>query len=404
MASTSGLPDIVSQLFTVNPAAATQLVFTTAPPSSTTAGAAIAVQLTAHDAFGNTATGFTGQVTLTLGPSGTLGGTTTASAVAGIATFANLSIQQAGSGYAITAAASGIPNVVSPSFTVNPGAAAQIVFTTAPPASTTAGTAIAVQLTARDAFGNTATSFTGPVMLTLLPSGTLGGTTTVNAVEGIATFTSLVIEQAATGYTLTASVAGIADAVSPSFTVSPGAAVQLAFTTAPGTTTAGAPIMVQLTARDSFGNTATSFTGAVTLGLGPSGTLGGTTTIDAVGGIATFADLTIEQAATDYVITASASGMANVVSPSFAVNPGVAAELEFTIPPTSTTAGTTMPVQLMARDAFGNTATGFTGNMTLTLGPSGTLGGTTTVNAVGGIATFADLTIEQAATGYTLTA
>ncbi|MFD1808004.1 hypothetical protein ACFSHQ_07035 [Gemmobacter lanyuensis] len=45
--------------------------------------------------------------------------------------------------------------------------------------------------------------------------------------------------------------------------------------------------------------------------------------------------------------------------------------------------------------------------MTLAIGTnagSGTLSGTKTVNAVNGVATFSGLSIDKAATGYTLTA
>jgi len=44
-------------------------------------------------------------------------------------------------------------------------------------------------------------------------------------------------------------------------------------------------------------------------------------------------------------------------------------------------------VEVTARDAFGNVATGFAGNVTLAIGSNpggGTLGGTTTVAAVAG--------------------
>src|SRR2546430_17729445 len=78
------------------PISATQLVFSV-EPSTTSAGAAItpAVQVTALDASNNTATGFTGNVTVAIGTnpgSGTLAGTATVAASAGVATFANLSI------------------------------------------------------------------------------------------------------------------------------------------------------------------------------------------------------------------------------------------------------------------------------------------------------------------------
>ncbi len=50
--------------------------------------------------------------------------------------------------------------------------------------------------------------------------GILSGTTTKNAVAGVATFSDLSINQAGTGYTLTASATGVADATSNAFNIS----------------------------------------------------------------------------------------------------------------------------------------------------------------------------------------
>src|SRR5947208_9489363 len=72
----------------------------------------------------------------------------------------------------------------------------QLVFTVQP-ASGRAGSAIspAVQVTARDVYGHTVTSFTGNVTMSLgvNPTGaTLSGTTTVAATSGVARFSNLV--------------------------------------------------------------------------------------------------------------------------------------------------------------------------------------------------------------------
>src|SRR5207253_322315 len=99
--------------------AATRLVFTvqpgptTAGSPSTPAGAAItpAVQLTARDAFENTATGFTGNVSVALANNpggGTLSGSTSAAAVSGVASFGSLTVNRTGSGYALTASTAGL--------------------------------------------------------------------------------------------------------------------------------------------------------------------------------------------------------------------------------------------------------------------------------------------------------
>ena len=83
------------------------------------------VTVAVQDAAGRTVR--TGQyaVTLALGSPadrGKLDGTLTASTVNGIATFADLRIARPGSGYTLTASASGLAGAASPAFSVGPGA------------------------------------------------------------------------------------------------------------------------------------------------------------------------------------------------------------------------------------------------------------------------------------------
>src|SRR5207249_3168017 len=113
--------------------------------------------------------------------------------------------------------------------------------------------------------------------------------------------------------------------------------------------------------------------------------------------------------ATVYSPTTSATGPATLSLHDALPISGSAATLVFTVQPTSTVAGgsITPAVEVTARDANGNTATGFTGNVTLAIGtnPSGgVLSGTATHAATGGVATFAGLAIDKTGTGYTLTA
>jgi hypothetical protein len=85
----------------------------------------------------------------------------------------------------------------------------------------------AVKVTALDALGNYAISFNGSVTIAiannggLLMPGTLSGTRTVTAVNGVATFSDLSIDQIGNGYTLQASASGLTSAVSVPFNVGP---------------------------------------------------------------------------------------------------------------------------------------------------------------------------------------
>jgi hypothetical protein len=77
-------------------------------------------------------------------------------------------------------------------------------------------------VTVKDADGNTVTAYTGPVTIALGANpagGTLSGTTTVNAVGGVATFAGLSIDKAGAGYTLVASAAGLSSSTSTAFTI-----------------------------------------------------------------------------------------------------------------------------------------------------------------------------------------
>ena len=83
----------------------------------------------------------------------------------------------------------------------------------------------AVQVKALDAGGNPVTSFNGSVTIaighnggTVLP-GTLSGTTTVTAVNGVATFSNLSIDQLGNGYTLVVSGANVFGAESAPFNI-----------------------------------------------------------------------------------------------------------------------------------------------------------------------------------------
>src|SRR5207249_1397583 len=271
--------------------------------------------------------------------------------VSGVASFASLSIAKVGTGYTLTAAAAGLPAATSATFNVTPGTAAKLVFTVQP-SNTAAGAAItpAVQVTAQDALGNTASGFTGTgtVALGTNPTGaTLAGTTTVTAAGGVATFGTLSVDKVGTGYTLAATAPGLSGATSSAFTVTVGAATQFVFSVQPSATAAGAAITpaVKVTALDAGGNVATGFAGsvAVALGTNPSGgTLAGTTTVPAVSGVASFGSRSLNKVGSGETVPAAAPfqpALTGATSTPFDISPGQAAQLLFTVQPAGTTAG-----------------------------------------------------------------
>lgn len=202
-------------------------------PSGGTAGATItpAVQVAAHDAQGLTDTSFTGVVSLavtdSLGhstPSDTLFGTTAHTAVAGVATFSDLSLDQGCLGCRLLATAGGVASASSAQFWIQKITATHLVFTVQP-STTVAGAPIAnVVVTAVDDSGHTALTFTGTITIAIganPANGTLSGTTQVAAVAGVAQFGDLHINAPGTGYTFTATTSGLPVATSVPFDITP---------------------------------------------------------------------------------------------------------------------------------------------------------------------------------------
>jgi alpha-tubulin suppressor-like RCC1 family protein len=269
----------------------------------------------------------------------------------------------------------------------------------------------------QDASGRTVTSATSVVTVALGTNpagGTLSGTTTANAVNGEAIFDGLSINKAATGYTLVASSGALVTDTSAPFTITPAAAAKVIFIGQPNDGTAGVALApeVAVAIQDAFGNSAPSATSAVTVGIGTNpngGTLSGTKTVNAANGVASFPGLSINKAASGYTLVASAGALITDTSAPFTITPAAAATLLFIVqPPTfAERAQYFAPaVEVAIRDSFNNTVVGSTDPVTLSLGNpgGGTLGGTTTVNASAGVATFADLSIDRPGTAYALLA
>src|SRR5438045_2029526 len=144
-------------------------------------------------------------------------------------------------------------------FDITPATATQLAFIVQP-SNTVAGAAIspAVQVTALDPAGNPVPSFTGSVTVALgtNPGGsTLSGTTTVAAVNGVASFGDLSANKTGTSYALsaTATATGLNPATSSGFNITPGAAIQLVFGTQPSTTVAARQISPAVKARQPAG-------------------------------------------------------------------------------------------------------------------------------------------------------
>ena len=118
--------------------------------------------------------------------------------------------------------------------------------------------------------------------------------------------------------TITAANATVSTTLS--VTVTTGAATQLALRTQPGGAALGSALAPQpvVEIRDAAGNLVTSSTAAVTVALATGGgSLGGTLTVPAVGGVATFTGLTVSGIVGPRTLTFTSTGLGSVVSAEF---------------------------------------------------------------------------------------
>jgi len=135
--------------FTVDPGPPSQIGFSTQPGASIV-GSPIAGPPTVavQDSLGNTVTATNAAITVAIGANpggGTLSGTLTKNTISGAASFNDLTINQLGNGYTLTASASGYTNVTSSAFNLTPSSInLSLVRTIGTNSSKTTGTSISV--------------------------------------------------------------------------------------------------------------------------------------------------------------------------------------------------------------------------------------------------------------------
>lgn len=376
----------------IPPPTETKLVFLQQPPANGGAGVPLspAVTVAAQDQFGNTYTADSSStVTLTLNGGTFNGGGNTATAIVsnGVATFNNLLVSAAGT-YTLTATDGALSSATSSSFTVAANAKLAI---TQQPTQTTAGVAIqpAVTVAVEDQGGNVVSTDTSTVTLTISHGSFANGSTTMTAaaVNGVATFSNLVIN--ATGnYTLVATDGVLIQAQTNPFNVV-ATASKLVFTQQPGNTYAGEAINPSVTValEDSFGNIALADTSTVTLTLNGGTLFGGATTATsaAVNGIATFNNLVVT-APGSYTLTATDNSLASAVSSSFAIGTHSLMSID------DNNANNTGPIPQVVYSAptsrWVQSPTALAGNFDGTLTADASGGDTATVNFTGTLITL----------------
>jgi len=269
---------------------ATHLAFLQGPPASVTAGASLGLTVEVLDSGNHVVTGENSMVTIALtGNAGgaTLGGTTTAALVNGVATFSGLSLAKAGT-YTLTASDGVLTTAKSGNVIVAADAGSgQLVIASQPGAAVVGGAMGPLVVDLEDQFGNvltTGTEASAAVVLSIVAGpggGNFGGaaTLTAKASKGVATFSKETLSAAGT-YTLGLSAPGVAAA---QFTesITPGATHVAAPRVA--ASTFGQTISISSTLTSDAGKTI-PFTGVVSL-VDAGNTVLGTATLTATGAV-----------------------------------------------------------------------------------------------------------------------
>ncbi len=335
-------------------------------PSPTIAGDAHQVTVTAFDAYGNVATGYTGTVGLTssdpsFAPPGdhtfTLG-------EAGVHQFSATLTRSGSRSITATDQSDGALAATQSGIVVHPADATTLVvegFTS--PA--TAGAAHSFTVTAKDPYTNTATGYLGTVTFTSsdgaadLPA----DYTFLAGNNGTKSFSATLHTPGSRSITATDTVDGSITGSQSGIMVGAGTLDRFVVAGYPDPTTAGVSHPFTVTAKDASGNTITDYSGTVTITTDDSAVTppGPYTFTVGEGGIHTFA-MALETVG-NRSITA-ADGAATGSQTSITVTAGSAAALTITNPyPSTTVAGVSHSFTIRVTDGSGNTASGYRGTV-----------------------------------------
>ena len=323
----------------------------------------------------------------------TLGGTLSIAAVNGVAQFTDLTLDKAGSGYTIRVSDDGLdPSVTTTSIEVTPAAATQLLVSSQPPVAVEPGQQFGIVVTATDAYGNTDTTFSGVVQLSLAPTtsgAVLGGTLSVTAQSGVVHVSDLTVDLVGTGYQIQATGEGLTTLSEP-FEVRPVVATHLAVIAQPPEFVAvGSSFSLTIAAVDAAGNLDTTFNGPVRIAIGDGpleATLGGTLNVQASSGQATFSDLTLDQVGAGFSLYAWTESLGAVSTNLVSVDLPAQWVQVIVQPPETVISGSTFGLTVAFVDANGQTVRSYNEPVTVTLqnGYNSTLTGTTQVTGPAG--------------------
>ncbi len=262
-----GSVDGIHSNITVSPSSAT-LLTVAGIDDPITAGTANTVTVTAKDPYNNTATGYTGTVAFTSNDSfATLPNNYTfVGGDAGIKSFTNgVTLKTAGE-RSVTATDTVTSSITGTqaNITVNPAVISTLNFTgIATP--TTVGVAHSPVVTAKDAYNNTVTSYTGTIAFSSSDAAATIPTnyTFVGSDAGVKTFTNGVVLKTTGVHSITASDGTITGTIQ-NINVTAGQPTKLKVSNITSPIAANTPASPTVTVQDQYNNTATGYTGTIT--------------------------------------------------------------------------------------------------------------------------------------------
>lgn len=415
-----------SQNQTINPAAAVALEFTV-QPANRTAGLSLtpSVQVSLKDTYGNVASLSSATVAVALDSNpgaATLNGTLSQSTSSGVATFANLSLNVAATGYSLAASSGGLTGATSSAFDITPAAASKLVFVSSSQTLIAGACSGAITIQTQDPFSNvsnvasnTPVTLSGTGLSFFSDSSCTTSIPNLSIASGTSSGTAYFTGTVAGVQALAASAGGLTGA-SQNQTINPGPPAKIAFISAIQNLEAGAcSAAVTVQSRDSYNN-ASPVTADEAVALSAShGAIYSDASCSSSTASITIGNGTTNQSfyyrdtlAGTHVMTGTP---ATLTASSQNINVAAAppAKVVFAQQPGNTVAGVTISpsVTVEVKDAYDNVVTTSTGKVNIAIGNNaggGTLSGASFVFAVAGVATFNAHSINKIGTGYTLSA
>jgi len=345
--------------------------FSIAAPSTTTAGSSFSITITAQDANNNTLPGYQGTAHFTSADAAAIlpADYTFTAADAGVDTFTGVILKTAGN--QTIAASDSVTGSITGNATVmvNPAAAASLVVA-GYPSPVTAGIANSFTVTAEDQLGNIAAGYTGTVHFA---SSALKAVVPVDYTftagdAGVHVFSAILRSAGSQSLSAMDTVDNSLSGSQVGIIINPAATNHLVLSQFPSKTTAGVSQSFRVTAQDAFGNTTPGYTGTVTFRStdGQAVLPANYMFISADAGVHSFSATLKTDGSQSITATDTATSGIKGSQSGIAVDPAAASKLVVSGYSPSTIAGACHSFTVTAKDAFGNTASGYSGTVAFT--------------------------------------